>query len=75
MGRVIASSQQEPGEAQIERGPHAQSLVLSLCTMAGIGVGPGLPLVGTEHKWIFLCGSKLEKELSLQVFLEMVINF
>lgn len=74
MGRVIASSQQEPGEAQIGRGPQAQSLVLSLCTMAGIGVGPGLPLMGTESTNGSFCGSELEKELSLKAFLEMVID-
>lgn len=75
MGKVIASSHQEPGEAQKGSGPHAQPLVLSLCTMAGTGDGTGLPLMGTEHKRIFFfVVSELEKELSLQAFLEVVIN-
>lgn len=62
MGQVIASSHQEPGEAQIGSGPHVQPLVLSLCTMAGTGDGTGLPLMGTEHKRIFFfCGVRTGK--------------
>lgn len=73
--RAIASSPQEPGQAPIGSGPHSQSLVLSLCTMAGTGRGMGLPLMGTEStKGSFFVVSELEKELSLQAFLETLIN-
>lgn len=43
--------------------------------MAGIGGATGLPLMGAEStKGSFCVVAELEKELSLQVFLEMVIN-
>lgn len=72
--RVIASSQ-EPGQAPIGGGPHSQSLVLSLCTMAGTGHGTGLPLMGTKStKGSFFVVSELEKELSLKAFLDVIIN-
>lgn len=72
--RVIASSQ-EPGQAPIGSGPHSQSLVLSLCTMAGTGCGTGLPLMGTEStKGSFFVVLELEKELSPKAFLETLIN-
>lgn len=62
MGRVIASSRQEPGEAQVERGSHAQSLVLCLCTMADTGLSTGLPLTGTDStRESFFVVSELEK--------------
>lgn len=73
--RVIASSPQEPGQAPIGSGPHSQSLVLSLCTMAGTGRGTELPLMGTEStKESFFVVLELEKELSLKAFLETLIN-
>lgn len=43
--------------------------------MAGTGRGMGLPLMGTEStKGSFFVVSELEKELSLQAFLETLIN-
>lgn len=75
VGRVIASSHQEPRRSTDRSGPHRQSLVLSLCTMAGTGHGTGLPLMGTEStKGLFFVVSELARELSLQAFLEMIIN-
>lgn len=75
MGGIIASSRQEPGETQIGSGPREQSLVLSPFTMAGTGHGTGLPLMRTDStKGSFFVVSELETALSLQAFLEMIIN-